>query len=72
MERRPACGTGTGDANRQIGEYKFKLSKAEQDITTLEQNRQFAYYISQRSIARRISLLALTSQSWFLGLKDKW
>ncbi|XP_077125448.1 leucine-rich repeat flightless-interacting protein 2 isoform X3 [Ranitomeya variabilis] len=26
------------DANRQIGEYKFKLSKAEQDITTLEQN----------------------------------
>ncbi|KAF0884662.1 LRRF2 protein, partial [Crocuta crocuta] len=27
-----------GDANRQISEYKFKLSKAEQDITTLEQN----------------------------------
>uniref|UniRef100_A0A673TBB6 Leucine-rich repeat flightless-interacting protein 2 n=1 Tax=Suricata suricatta TaxID=37032 RepID=A0A673TBB6_SURSU len=26
------------DANRQISEYKFKLSKAEQDITTLEQN----------------------------------
>ncbi|KAM5234862.1 leucine-rich repeat flightless-interacting protein 2 isoform 12-T12 [Hipposideros larvatus] len=25
------------DANRQISEYKFKLSKAEQDITTLEQ-----------------------------------
>uniref|UniRef100_A0A8C9L9B8 Leucine-rich repeat flightless-interacting protein 2 n=1 Tax=Pavo cristatus TaxID=9049 RepID=A0A8C9L9B8_PAVCR len=27
-----------GDANRQISEYKFRLSKAEQDITTLEQN----------------------------------
>lgn len=27
-----------GDANRQISEYKFKLSKAEQDITTMEQN----------------------------------
>ncbi|XP_053915618.1 leucine-rich repeat flightless-interacting protein 2 isoform X4 [Cuculus canorus] len=26
------------DANRQISEYKFKLSKAEQDKTTLEQN----------------------------------
>ncbi|XP_046794113.1 leucine-rich repeat flightless-interacting protein 2 isoform X27 [Gallus gallus] len=26
------------DANRQISEYKFRLSKAEQDITTLEQN----------------------------------
>ncbi|XP_057172042.1 leucine-rich repeat flightless-interacting protein 2 isoform X7 [Ursus arctos] len=26
------------DANRQISDYKFKLSKAEQDITTLEQN----------------------------------
>ncbi|XP_064446312.1 leucine-rich repeat flightless-interacting protein 2 isoform X6 [Mirounga angustirostris] len=26
------------DANRQISEYKFKLSKAEQDIATLEQN----------------------------------
>lgn len=26
------------DANRQISEYKFKLSKSEQDITTLEQN----------------------------------
>ncbi|XP_033021181.1 leucine-rich repeat flightless-interacting protein 2 isoform X10 [Lacerta agilis] len=26
------------DANRQISEFKFKLSKAEQDITTLEQN----------------------------------
>ncbi|XP_075068722.1 leucine-rich repeat flightless-interacting protein 2 isoform X7 [Mixophyes fleayi] len=26
------------DANRQISEYKFKLSKAEQDMTTLEQN----------------------------------
>ncbi|NWU90197.1 LRRF2 protein, partial [Upupa epops] len=26
------------DANRQISEYKFKLSKAEQDRTTLEQN----------------------------------
>uniref|UniRef100_A0A8I3W247 Leucine-rich repeat flightless-interacting protein 2 n=1 Tax=Callithrix jacchus TaxID=9483 RepID=A0A8I3W247_CALJA len=26
------------DANRQINEYKFKLSKAEQDITTLEQS----------------------------------
>ncbi|XP_018121955.1 leucine-rich repeat flightless-interacting protein 2 isoform X5 [Xenopus laevis] len=26
------------DANRQISEYKFRLSKSEQDITTLEQN----------------------------------
>lgn len=26
------------EANRQISEFKFKLSKAEQDITTLEQN----------------------------------
>ncbi|XP_040290116.1 leucine-rich repeat flightless-interacting protein 2 isoform X12 [Bufo bufo] len=26
------------DANRQISEFKFKLSKSEQDITTLEQN----------------------------------
>ncbi|XP_074055189.1 leucine-rich repeat flightless-interacting protein 2 isoform X12 [Macrotis lagotis] len=26
------------DANRQISEYKFKLSKAEQDMTTMEQN----------------------------------
>ncbi|XP_066100745.1 leucine-rich repeat flightless-interacting protein 2 isoform X16 [Saccopteryx bilineata] len=26
------------DANRQISEYKFKLSKAEQDITTMEQS----------------------------------
>eukprot|EP00079_Xenopus_tropicalis_P026116 XP_012819803.1 PREDICTED: leucine-rich repeat flightless-interacting protein 2 isoform X10 [Xenopus tropicalis] len=26
------------DANRQISEYKFKISKAEQDMTTLEQN----------------------------------
>ncbi|XP_053115845.1 leucine-rich repeat flightless-interacting protein 2 isoform X18 [Hemicordylus capensis] len=26
------------DSNRQISEFKFKLSKAEQDITTLEQN----------------------------------
>uniref|UniRef100_A0A8C5W5P3 Leucine-rich repeat flightless-interacting protein 2 n=1 Tax=Leptobrachium leishanense TaxID=445787 RepID=A0A8C5W5P3_9ANUR len=26
------------DANRQISEFKFKLSKAEQDMTTLEQN----------------------------------
>nr|XP_056713617.1 leucine-rich repeat flightless-interacting protein 2 isoform X5 [Euleptes europaea] len=26
------------DANRQISEFRFKLSKAEQDITTLEQN----------------------------------
>uniref|UniRef100_A0A6I8P4W3 Leucine-rich repeat flightless-interacting protein 2 n=1 Tax=Ornithorhynchus anatinus TaxID=9258 RepID=A0A6I8P4W3_ORNAN len=26
------------DANRQISEYKFKLSKAEQEITTMEQN----------------------------------
>ncbi|XP_036594449.1 leucine-rich repeat flightless-interacting protein 2 isoform X2 [Trichosurus vulpecula] len=26
------------DANRQISEYKFRLSKAEQDITTMEQN----------------------------------
>ncbi|XP_075442645.1 leucine-rich repeat flightless-interacting protein 2 isoform X9 [Ascaphus truei] len=26
------------DANRQISEFKFKLSKAEQDITTMEQN----------------------------------
>ncbi|XP_074168722.1 leucine-rich repeat flightless-interacting protein 2 isoform X14 [Rhinolophus sinicus] len=25
------------DANRQISEYKFKLSKAEQDVTTMEQ-----------------------------------
>uniref|UniRef100_A0A8I3QE03 Leucine-rich repeat flightless-interacting protein 2 n=1 Tax=Canis lupus familiaris TaxID=9615 RepID=A0A8I3QE03_CANLF len=30
------------DANRQISEYKFKLSKAEQDITTLEQNLRTA------------------------------
>lgn len=28
----------TGDANRQISEYKFKLSKAEQEIGTMEQN----------------------------------
>lgn len=27
-----------GDANRQISEYKFKLSKAEQEIGTMEQN----------------------------------
>nr|XP_033786436.1 leucine-rich repeat flightless-interacting protein 2 isoform X8 [Geotrypetes seraphini] len=26
------------DANRQISEFKFKLSKAEQDMTTMEQN----------------------------------
>ncbi|XP_032988276.1 leucine-rich repeat flightless-interacting protein 2 isoform X3 [Rhinolophus ferrumequinum] len=26
------------DANRQISEYKFKLSKAEQDVTTMEQS----------------------------------
>ncbi|KAM9476604.1 leucine-rich repeat flightless-interacting protein 2 isoform 7-T7 [Clarias gariepinus] len=26
------------DANRQIGEYKFKLSKAEQEMATMEQN----------------------------------
>ncbi|XP_018413298.1 PREDICTED: leucine-rich repeat flightless-interacting protein 2 [Nanorana parkeri] len=26
------------DANRQISEYKFKLSKAEQDLATIEQN----------------------------------
>ncbi|NWH78260.1 LRRF2 protein, partial [Piaya cayana] len=26
------------DANRQISEYKFKLSKAEQDKATMEQN----------------------------------
>uniref|UniRef100_A0A8I5NBP4 Leucine-rich repeat flightless-interacting protein 2 n=1 Tax=Papio anubis TaxID=9555 RepID=A0A8I5NBP4_PAPAN len=30
------------DANRQISEYKFKLSKAEQDITTLEQSLRTA------------------------------
>ncbi|PWA25739.1 hypothetical protein CCH79_00001310, partial [Gambusia affinis] len=28
----------TGDANRQISEYKFKLSKAEQEMGTMEQN----------------------------------
>lgn len=27
-----------GDANRQISEYKFKLSKAEQEMGTMEQN----------------------------------
>lgn len=30
-----------GDANRQISEYKFKLSKAEQEIGTMEQNVSF-------------------------------
>ncbi|XP_064189463.1 leucine-rich repeat flightless-interacting protein 2 [Anguilla rostrata] len=28
----------TGDTNRQISEYKFKLSKAEQEMGTMEQN----------------------------------
>uniref|UniRef100_A0A8B9S744 Leucine-rich repeat flightless-interacting protein 2 n=1 Tax=Apteryx owenii TaxID=8824 RepID=A0A8B9S744_APTOW len=32
------------DANRQISEYKFKLSKAEQDITTLEQNVSICFF----------------------------
>lgn len=27
-----------GDANRQISEYKFKISKAEQEMGTMEQN----------------------------------
>ena len=27
-----------GDSNRQISEYKFKLSKAEQEMGTMEQN----------------------------------
>lgn len=30
-----------GDANRQISEYKFKLSKAEQEMGTMEQNVSF-------------------------------
>ncbi|XP_077610624.1 leucine-rich repeat flightless-interacting protein 2 [Crocuta crocuta] len=37
-EMGPSLSSLPGDANRQISEYKFKLSKAEQDITTLEQN----------------------------------
>lgn len=32
-----AC-PSAGDANRQISEYKFKLSKAEQEMGTMEQN----------------------------------
>lgn len=32
------CFLSAGDANRQISEYKFKLSKAEQEIGTMEQN----------------------------------
>lgn len=50
-----------GDANRQISEYKFKLSKSEQDITTLEQNvSTFCYFLTARihpgleSILRRM------------------
>lgn len=27
-----------GDANRQISDFKFKLVKAEQEVTALEQN----------------------------------
>ncbi|KAM6087006.1 leucine-rich repeat flightless-interacting protein 2 isoform 9-T10 [Chlamydotis macqueenii] len=47
------------DANRQISEYKFKLSKAEQDITTLEQNigrleGQVARYKSAAENAEKI------------------
>lgn len=32
------CLFPVGDANRQISEYKFKLSKAEQEMATMEQN----------------------------------
>lgn len=32
------CLLPVGDANRQISEYKFKLSKAEQEMATMEQN----------------------------------
>ncbi|XP_059713811.1 leucine-rich repeat flightless-interacting protein 2 isoform X4 [Haemorhous mexicanus] len=47
------------DANRQISEYKFKLSKAEQDITTLEQNigrleGQVARYKSAAESAEKV------------------
>jgi hypothetical protein len=27
-----------GEANKQLGDYKFKLQKAEQDVSTLQAN----------------------------------
>lgn len=28
----------TGEANKQLSDYKFKLQKAEQDVSTLQAN----------------------------------
>ncbi|CAJ0935413.1 unnamed protein product [Ranitomeya imitator] len=39
--------------------------------SSFSQKRQFAYYISQRSIARRISLLTLTSQRCWVGYEQQ-
>lgn len=40
-----------GDANRQISEYKFKLSKAEQEITTMELNVSHSGLFCQSSLS---------------------
>lgn len=45
-----------GDANRQISEYKFKLSKAEQEIGTMEQNVSWPRLISWYSALIRICI----------------
>lgn len=38
FQPRPFLSLSAGDANRQMSEYKFKLSKAEQELGTMEQN----------------------------------
>lgn len=52
-----------GDANRQISEYKFKLSKAEQDITTLEQSVS-ASCVRQQVISVPLTTHLLPASQW--------
>jgi hypothetical protein len=33
----------SGEANKQLGDYKFKLQKAEQDVSTLQANVSHPY-----------------------------
>lgn len=45
----------SGEANRQISELKFKLVKAEQEVTALEQNVSLCSFLSirRRSVCRK-------------------
>lgn len=54
-----------GDASRQVSDLKFKLVKAEQEVTALEQNVSAEGHINSLHIQRDYTLFSLQITSFF-------